>query len=133
MANDIKTTGEFSSLTLQTTSLAAGAVLSVEGFSKIGFQFKCVPSIPGVGTFSVAGTIDGTQWTDINTLIDNVTNANSEQLTRVASKDISSLATSAIVWMDNMAFKAVRVGVNIATNGSGSPSGSYSATIIANN
>ena len=119
----------------QTSSVTAGAATAtnVEDFSKIGFQFVAVPSLNGRGTFSVSATMDGTNWKDVNTLIDNVVNSNSEQLTRVRTKALTSVSTSALVWIDNNVFKAVRIGVDIANTGDRVDVGSYSATLIATN
>ena len=99
--------------------------VNVELAKHIGLQFLCADRESGNGVFTVEATIDGTNWVALSTLIDNVANANSEQLTRVASKTLSADG-SVLVFLENiMSVKALRVKVTVTTDGT------YSAFLIA--
>ena len=91
---------------------------NVEQFKRVGLQFLAAGISAGNGVFTVEGTVDGGNWVALNTLIDNVANTNVQNLTRVASKTLSS-NTSAIVWLDSLlGLKAIRVTVTRTTDGS---------------
>ena len=96
---------------------------NVEKYSKIGLQFTSAEITSGNGVFTVEGTINGKDWVALNTLVDNVTNTNSEDLTRVDSKTLSS-NSSVLVWLIEPALKAIRVKVTYTTDGE------YSAYVI---
>ena len=63
---------------------------NVEEYGRVGFQFLADAVTSGQGIFTVDGTIDGSTWMRINTLIANVSNSNSQSLTRVASVVLST-------------------------------------------
>lgn len=97
---------------------------NIEGFKRIGLQFLAANISAGNGIFTIEGTLDGKNWVALNTFIDNVTNTNVQNLTRVASKTLNS-NTSVLVWLDNfLGLKAIRVIVTRTTDGS------YSAFVI---
>ena len=89
---------------------------NVEAFKRVGLQFLAADISSGNGVFTVEGTIDGTNWVALNMLLDNVTNTNSQQLTRVASKTLNS-NTSVLVWLESLGLKAIRVKVTRTTDG----------------
>jgi hypothetical protein len=109
-----------SAVTATTTSSA----FSVERFSRIGLQLTAAGITAGNGVFTVEGTIDGTNWVALSTIIDNVTNTNAQNYTRVSSKTLSSDG-SALVWLLDLQLKAIRVTVTYTTDGA------YSAHVIA--
>lgn len=61
-------------------------------------------------TFEIEVSPDGTKWIDYNKLISNVTNTNTEDLTRVSSIEIVGATSTTMVSMDlqHDAFQAVR-------------------------
>lgn len=103
---------------------ATSTGVRVGGAEAITFLFHSDgPNGEGVGTttFSVEGSVDGTNFYDYNMLISNATNANSEQLTRVATVELTG-TTSALYYMDltKTPFQSVRcitveAGTTIAT------------------
>lgn len=116
---------------LQLTSLNAvsatttGKPVNVDGFKRIGIQLLAAAITSGNGVFTVEGSIDGLNWVALNVLIDNVTNTNAQNLTRVASKTLSS-NSSALLWLDNLTgLLQLRVKVAFTTDGQ------YSAFVIA--
>jgi len=70
---------------------------------------------------------DGVNFVAYNMLIDNVTNTNAQNNTRVASKTLSS-NTSVIVGLDTLSigFKAIKVICTVTNDGS------YSAILFGN-
>jgi hypothetical protein len=99
--------------------------LNVEGYKRVGFQFKAAAITSGNGVFTVEGTINGVDFVTLANLINNVANTNAQTITRVASVTLSS-NTTAFVWLDpHVALKAVRVKVDMTTDGA------YSASAIA--
>ena len=93
------------------------APFNVEGYKRIGLQFLAASISAGNGVFTVDGTIDGTNWVALNTLIDNVTNTNLQGPTRVASKTLSANG-SVLVWIDDfLGLKAIRVTATRTTDG----------------
>lgn len=106
---------------VEATTTSAG--FNVEGLKRIGLQFLA-DITSGNGVFTVLGSIDGTNFVALNTLIDNVTNTQSQQLTRVASKTLST-DTSMLVWLDIfVGLKVIKVKVTRTTDGT------YSAFLI---
>lgn len=97
---------------------------AVDQFKKVGIQMVASGISSGNGVFRVEGTIDGKNWVGLNTLVDNVTNTNSENITHISSKTLSANG-SEIVWLLVPALKAIRVGVNRTTDGV------YSASVLA--
>ena len=88
------------------------AVFNVENYSNVGLQFLAAAITSGNGVFTVAGTIDGTNWVTLSNLIDNATG-----MTRIASKTLNANG-SALVWLDMIpGLKAIRVTVTRTTDG----------------
>lgn len=97
-------------------------VFDVSRFTKVGLQVSGKLITSGNGVFTVTGTIDGVNFVGINTLVDNVTNTNVQQFTRVSSKTISANG-SALLWID-APVTAIKVTVTQTTDGE------YSASVI---
>jgi len=114
-----------------TTTTATSSSKMVKGAKRISFYFQrggLVEANVGSTTFQVeisnnstATKDDGStlNWVVYNRLIDNVTNANSEQLTRVGSVTIEAATSTKIYSMDleTDIIGSVRVGVTEATDG----------------
>jgi len=90
MKNTIRTL--LDAVSASTTSLP----FNVEEYSRVGLQFRADSVTSGQGLFTVDGTIDGQTWMRINTLISNVTNSNSQNLTRVASVALSTSVSHSV-------------------------------------
>jgi len=114
------------SLLTGVTATTTSSPMSVEGFSAVVFQILRENHSVGSSAFTFDGTVDGTNWVALNTLADNVTNTNAQNITRVAGKTLSANG-SALLWLDlrNFPLKAVRVKVTETTDGT------HSCTAIA--
>lgn len=109
-----------SGVTADTTS----KVVNVEGYSKVGAQFKAASITSGNGVFTLEGTINGVDWVTLP-LITVAANTNAQTLIRVLSVTLSS-NTTALVWLDpHVAVKAIRAKVDMTTDGA------YSTSLIA--
>ena len=111
-------------LTSQTATAYSEAV-DIQNLRCITLQFIAALVSSGNGVFTVEVSNDGTNWVALNMLIDNVTNTNAQNLTRVSSKTLSS-NTSVVVSLDDLSWKTLRVKVTVTTDGS------YSAWISGN-
>ena len=81
----------------------------------------------GAFTFYISG--DGTNFHAYNLMIDNVTNSNSQTLTRVATKTIST-ATTNILFFDPLALGFAYFKVVPTITDGGAPTGNF--TVVAN-
>lgn len=101
----------------ETASKTSDAI-NIEGVQKVTLQFIRSNHSAGSSAFSVEVSNDGINWVTFNKLIDNVTNTNAQQLTRVASCSLSS-NTSKVYSMDlqHDAYKYARVAVTETTDG----------------
>ena len=100
------------------TATTVFPVIGVENAEKVTFMFTRANHSSGSSAFTVDGSVDGTTFVGINTLIDNVTNTNGQDLTRVATATLSS-NTSKIYALDlgNFNYKEIRVTVTETTDG----------------
>lgn len=102
-----------------------GTAVNIEGYKRVGIQLLCADHSSGNGVFTFEGTIDGKNWVALNMIIDNVANATANNPTRVASKTLNADG-SVLVWLDNfLGLKAIRVVVDVTTDGT------YSAFVVA--
>jgi hypothetical protein len=88
------------------------------GARKVTFRVKRTNHSSGSSAFSVEATLNGDDFFTYNFLIDHVTNANTENLTRVAGKTLNS-NSEAVFSMDlaNMGVLAFRLKVVETTDG----------------
>lgn len=107
------------------TATTTSSPVNVEGYSRIGFQFKRANHSSGSSAFSVEGTINGTDWTTLNLIVSNATNTNAQTRTRVASVSLAADGTALAFIEDLVVLKAVRVTVTETTDGT------HSAWMIA--
>jgi hypothetical protein len=88
-----------------TTTTSSGQLIA--GATGVGINFLSAnetvgetPTMDRAGTMTVEVSVDnGTTWIAYNMLIDNATNTNAQNFTRVASKQISSAVASHLYWM----------------------------------
>jgi len=96
---------------------------SVENLKELAIQLIAADIDSGNGAFEVHGSLDGTNWVTL-AVIDNLATTNSETLTRVTSKTLSS-NTSVMVFLDPFVKpKLLRVKVTRTTDGT------YSAIVF---
>ena len=115
---------QFTTLMNQISKSSTLGTTGVSGYRRLGFQFKLSNVVSGNGIFKVQGTTNGTDWTFL-AMIDNLTNTNSQNLTRVLSKTLSA-NSSVLMWTDEgLSLRAIRVSATITTDGS------YSAYLMA--
>ena len=69
------------------------AVIPIKNATKITLQFTRADHSAGNTAFTVTTSLDDSTFVAFNMLIDNVTNTNGQQLTRVASSTLSSNTT----------------------------------------
>ena len=101
-----------------------GGCAGVAGYRRLGFQFKAASIVSGNAVFKIQGTTNGADWAFVN-LIDNLTNSNSQTLTRINGKTLSA-NSNVLLWADEgLALRAVRVWAQITTDGS------YSCYLLA--
>lgn len=99
--------------------------IDMEGVLKATLQFIRSNHTSGNTVYSVEVSNDGSNWVTYNKLIDNVTNTNAQQQTRVASSTLSS-NTSKVYTLDlaTDVYKWMRVTATITTDGQADVTGS---------
>lgn len=80
------------------------------------------------GVFTVTGSVDGTNFFALNTLVTNTTNAIGEGLTRVASVTIASATTTLVAIEPLFPLHSIKVTVTV-TDGA-TPTGTFTATVF---
>lgn len=107
------------------TETTTSAVVNIEKYRRVGFQFKRADHSAGSTAFTVEGTVNGTDWTALSVIVSNVTNTNAQTRTRVASVSLAANGTALAFLEDLVVLKAIRV---IATE---TTDGTHSAWLIA--
>jgi len=95
----------------------AAAPIEIGRADKVTFQFTRADHSSGSSLFGVEVSNDGTNWVAYNKLIDNVTNANSETLTRVATSTLSSDTSKVYTMSPEDGYEYLRVYVTETTDG----------------
>ena len=105
------------------TATTTSSAIDIGYAKKVTLLFTRANHSAGSSAFTVTGSIDGTTYVALNTLIDNVTNAISEGLTRVASCTLSS-NTSKIYALDleQFGYEFIKVTCTETTDGTHSAS-----------
>ena len=86
--------------------------------TKLSLQLTASAISAGNGVFTVdVSNDDGATWIAYNRLIDNVTNTNVQNQTRIASKTLSSNTSVILFFDDSDVFDRVRVTVDRTTDG----------------
>lgn len=100
------------------TATTTSDPFDIENADKVTFEFTRANHSAGSSAFAVEVSVDGVNWVTFNKLIDNVTNTNAQNLTRVASASLAS-NTSKHYSMDlaSDSFRLARVTVTETTDG----------------
>lgn len=100
------------------TATATSEAIDVKYAEKITLLLTRANHSAGSSAFTVTGSVDGTTYVALNTLIDNVTNTNAQTLTRIATKTLSADG-SALVALDleQFGYSFIKVTVTEATDG----------------
>lgn len=99
----------------KTADYTSDAIL-IAGADKVSFVFKGDVT-SGNGVFAVEVSADGENWVSYNKLIDNVINSISENLTRVASKTVSTDTQVYVSMSPEDCYQFIRVSLNMTTDG----------------
>lgn len=98
------------------TATTTGGAVNVENAKKFTVVFTRSNHSSGSSAFALQGSVDGVNFVTL-AFIDNLANANTETLTRVTSKTLSS-DTSTIAFLDEfVALKAIRCVCTETTDG----------------
>ena len=100
------------------TASGLSSEYNVAGADSISLWIKRSAHSSGSSTFTVEGTLDGTNWVVLNFLLSHVVNDNTETLTRVAAVALAS-DTNVLVGVDieKLPLLKVRVRVVEVTDG----------------
>jgi hypothetical protein len=100
------------------TATTTSDAISIEGAKKVSFLFTRANHSSGSSAFSVTASIDGVTYVTYNKLIENATNTNVQNVTRVASKTLSANG-SALMSMDLVhdAYRYIKVTATETTDG----------------
>lgn len=101
------------------TATTTSQAINIQDAQKVSIVGQRSDNAGGSSAFSVEVSADGTNWIAYNKLIDNVTNTNTQNLTRVTSKTISADNGFIILSMDltTDVFLSMRVTVTETTEG----------------
>lgn len=100
------------------TATTTSSAIDVRNAKKVTLFLKRANHSAGSTAFSVTGSIDGTNYVTSNMIIDNLTNTNAQNYTRVASKTLSADGT-AVVGLDicKIPFRFIKVTATETTDG----------------
>jgi hypothetical protein len=123
---NVKIITAHSAITETTTSSA----IPVQGAKRIGIEFTEGGTVNNrSGVLTITGSLDGgTNFRDYNMLIDNVTNTNVQNLTRVASKTRAAAGTDILGLDMSIPFTHIKAVVTI-TDGA-SPTGNFTVKVL---
>lgn len=101
------------------TATTTSAAIDVQYAEKITLLLTRANNAGGTSTFSVSGSIDGTTYVTLNSLIEDVTNTNAQNYVRTASVAIANADGNKIVAVDleNNSFKFIKVTVTETSDG----------------
>ena len=100
------------------TATTTSQPINIENASKVVFVFKRSDHSAGKTVFSVTVSVDNSNYVTYSKLIDNVTNTNSQDLTRVGSYDTGAAnATKFYTMSPEDAFTHVKVTATETTDG----------------
>ena len=112
------------------TADATSDAIDIMGAKKVMLVFTATGISNRQADLTVDVSGDGSTFVDYNMLIDNVTNTNSQQLTRIATKNRSATGTD-ILWMTPETLGAIaymKVALDV-TDGA-SPAGNFTVKVI---
>jgi hypothetical protein len=113
------------------TATTTSAPIFVGQARRVGIQIRCANHTSGNGVFTFKGSLEdaslnaaGVTLTALNVLIDNVTNTNAQNPTRIASKTLSANG-DAFLWLDpSLLVQWLQVICTVTTDGT------YTAFIV---
>lgn len=86
------------------TATTTSQIIYCKGAKKITFMFKRADHSAGNTVFTVATSIDDTNFVTSNMLIDNVANSNAQNLTRVSEYDTGAANATKLYALDMTSF-----------------------------
>lgn len=100
------------------TSTTTSDPINIENAHRVTFEFTRANHSAGSSAFAITVSVDGINYITFNKLIDNVTNTNAQQKTRVAGATLSS-NTSKVYSMDleNDSYRFMKITATITTDG----------------
>jgi len=100
------------------TATTTSSAQVVSGAKKITFFFTRANHSAGSSTFKVSGSIDGTTFVDLNSLIEDLTNTNAQNYTRTATVALSANGTKvAGLDLTHLGYEAIKVTVTEGVDG----------------
>jgi hypothetical protein len=101
------------------TATTTSNAINIEGAKKVVCRFVRTNHSSGKTVFTVTASLDGTTYHAYNLLVDNVANAISEGITRVASYDTGTANADKIyaLDLDYFAFKDIKITATETTDG----------------
>lgn len=100
------------------TDTTTSEPIEVGGAEKITLMLTASAITSGNGVFTVTGSIDGETYVAINTLIDNLTNTNTQNYKRVASKTISTNISDIVALdLEPFGYNFIKVKATVTTDG----------------
>jgi hypothetical protein len=100
------------------TATTTSAAIKVRYAKKVTLMFKRADHSAGSTAFTVTGSLDGETFITLNNLVDNVTNNNSQTLTRVGSVTLSADTSKVYALdLDKFGFKEIKVTATETTDG----------------
>ncbi len=100
------------------TATTTGQPINIDSANKVVLVGNRADNAGGTTAFSATVSVDGTNYVAYNKWIDNVTNTNGEQLTRVATKSIAAANGTIFLTMSpEDGFRWIKVTVTETTDG----------------
>lgn len=103
------------------TETTTSEAIDVQYAEKITLLLTRANHSAGSHAFSVTGSIDGTTYVTLNMIVDNVTNTNAQNYTRVATKTLSANGSALVgIDLEFIGLKWIKVTATETTDGTAS-------------
>jgi len=99
------------------TATTTSQAVNIEGATKVLLFYKRADHSSGSSAFSAQVSVDGSNYVNYNKWVDNVTNTNSQNPTRVSSKTLSADGVDFVTMSRGDGFKYIKVKVTEVTDG----------------
>lgn len=100
------------------TATTTSSAQNISGAKKVTFFFKRENHSAGSSAFKVSGSIDGTNFVDLNSLIEDLTNTNVQDYTRVTTVTLSADGTKvASLDLTHLCLESIKVTVTETSDG----------------
>ena len=100
------------------TATKTSSAQNISGAKKVTFFFKRANHSAGSSAFKVSGSIDGTNFVDLNSLIEDLTNTNVQDYTRVTTVTLSADGTKvASLDLTHLCLESIKVTVTETSDG----------------